>query len=310
MKNAVCFSRSIRNKTKNGKTIRKNITAYLFIFPSLIGFIFFYFIPILSGIGFSLTDYTGLSTKNIGFVGLNNYKRMFSDRYFVQAFKNNLIYALLFTPLTLVVSLFFATILNGVKRGRKFFRVVFFLPYITSMVSVAVVWRLIFNPTNGPLNILLINLGIQNPPKWLMSTKWAIYAVIIVSVWKSFGYYMLILLANMQNIPEHLYEAAAIDGAGGIQKYFRITLPLLSPTIFLCLVMLLINSFQVFDLVNVMTNGGPGTATNVLVYRIYVEGFVNARMGYACTIAYFLFAITFIITLFQFFGQKYWVHYE
>ena len=121
---------------------------------------------------------------------------------------------------------------------------------------------------------------------------------------------MLILLPGKQTIPQHLYEPAKIDGAGGREQYFRITLPLLSPTIFLCVIMLLINSFQVFDLVNVMTNGGPGMATNVLVYRIYVEGFTNAQMGYACAIAYFLFAVTLIITLLQFLGQKYWVHYE
>ncbi len=290
--------------------MKKNFMAALFILPCFMGFVFFYMIPILAGAGFSLTDYTGLSTKGIRFIGLENYKSLFTDRYFIRSLKNNILYAVLYTPLTLITALFFATILNKVTYGRKFFRVSFFLPYVTSMVSVAVVWRLIFNPSNGPLNTLLLHLGISDPPKWLMSTTWAIYAVIIVSVWKNFGYYMLILIAGMQTIPDHLYEAAEIDGAGGIQKYFKITLPLLSPTLFLCVIMLLINSFQVFDLVNVMTNGGPGMATNVLVYRIFTEGFTNARMGYACAIAYFLFLVTLLITLIQFLGQKWWVHYD
>ncbi len=295
---------------KRQKAIKRNLTAYIFILPCLAGFMVYYLIPIFAGIGFSMTDYTGLSIKNIHFIGLDNYRNLFQNSYFKKAFMNNLIYTLLYTPITLIVALFFATVLNYVKRGVKFFRVCFFLPYVTSMVSVAIVWRLIFNPTNGPINILLGNMGISNPPKWLMSTKWALYAVIIVAVWKTFGYYMLILLAGMQTIPEHLYEAAAIDGAKAVQKFWYVTLPLLSPTIFLCIVTLVINSFQVFDLVNVMTEGGPGTATNVLVYRIYEEGFKNANMGFACAIAYFLFGVTLVITLVQFIGQKRWVHYD
>ncbi|MCI8775198.1 MAG: sugar ABC transporter permease [Lachnospiraceae bacterium] len=295
---------------KRQRAFRRNLIAYAFILPGLLGFVIYYLIPIFAGVGFSMTDYTGLSIKNIHFVGLDNYKNMFQNSYFIKAFKNNIIYTLLYTPITLMVALFFATVLNHVKRGVKFFRVCFFLPYVTSMVSVAIVWRLIFNPTNGPINIFLGNLGISNPPKWLMSTTWALYAVIIVAVWKTFGYYMLILLAGMQTIPEHLYEAAAIDGAKAVQKFLHVTLPLLSPTIFLCIVTLVINSFQVFDLVNVMTEGGPGTATNVLVFRIYEEGFKNAKMGYACAIAYFLFVVTLAITLVQFIVQKRWVHYD
>ena len=178
------------------------------------------------------------------------------------------------------------------------------------MVSIAVVWKLIFNHTGGPLNLLLAGIGIAEPPKWLMSSNWALYAVIIISVWKSFGYYMLILLAGMQTIPSYLYEAAEIDGASSFQRYRKITLPLLSPTIFLCIVMLLINSFQVFDLVSVLTKGGPGYATQVLVFRIYTEAFTYSRMGYASAIAYFLFLIVLVITIIQFIGQKYWVHYE
>lgn len=299
-------------KTKQNRqySLRENLTGWAFLFPALLGFVFFFLIPILAGLFFSFTNYTGFNLDSLQLTGFENYKRMFSDDYFVKAFWNNVTYALLFTPLTLLLALFFASVLNRVGFGRKFFRVCFFLPYISSMVSVAVVWKLIFSPSDGPLNLLLMSVGIASPPKWLMSSTWALYAVIIVSVWKSFGYYMLILLAGMQTIPTYLYEAAEIDGASPFQRYRKITLPLLSPTIFLCIVMLLINSFQAFDLISVLTKGGPGYATQVLVYRIYTEAFSYSRMGYASAIAYFLFLVVLVLTVVQFLGQKRWVHYE
>lgn len=291
------------------RSLRENLTGWLFVLPAFLGFLLFFFLPILSGAVFSFTDFNGFNLDSLQFVKLENYNRLFSDDYFLNAFSNNLIYALLFTPLTLLLALFFAAVLNRVTFGRKFFRVCFFLPYISSMVSVAVIWKLIFSP-NGPLSSMLMGLGVSEPPKWLMSSDWALYALIIIAVWKNFGYYMLILLAGMQTIPGYLYEAAEIDGASAFQCFRKITLPMLSPTIFLCIVMLLINSFQVFDLVNVLTRGGPGYATQVLVYRIYTEAFTYSHMGYACAISYFLFLVVLVITVIQFVGQKYWVHYE
>lgn len=291
------------------RSLRENLTGWLFVLPTFLGFLLFFFLPILSGAVFSFTDFNGFNLDSLQFVKLENYNRLFSDDYFLNAFSNNLIYALLFTPLTLLLALFFAAVLNRVTFGRKFFRVCFFLPYISSMVSVAVIWKLIFSP-NGPLSSMLMGLGVSEPPKWLMSSDWALYALIIIAVWKNFGYYMLILLAGMQTIPGYLYEAAEIDGASAFQRFRKITLPMLSPTIFLCIVMLLINSFQVFDLVNVLTRGGPGYATQVLVYRIYTEAFTYSHMGYACAISYFLFLVVLVITVIQFVGQKYWVHYE
>lgn len=291
------------------RSLRENLTGWLFVLPAFLGFLLFFFLPILSGAVFSFTDFNGFNLDSLQFVKLENYNRLFSDDYFLNAFSNNLIYALLFTPLTLLLALFFAAVLNRVTFGRKFFRVCFFLPYISSMVSVAVIWKLIFSP-NGPLSSMLMGLGVSEPPKWLMSSDWALYALIIIAVWKNFGYYMLILLAGMQTIPGYLYEAAEIDDASAFQRFRKITLPMLSPTIFLCIVMLLINSFQVFDLVNVLTRGGPGYATQVLVYRIYTEAFTYSHMGYACAISYFLFLVVLVITVIQFVGQKYWVHYE
>jgi ABC-type sugar transport system permease subunit len=271
-------------------------------------FMLFLIIPAVLGFLVSFTDYTGLSPK-YNFVGLTNYKNMFSDRYIIRALQNNFVYALIYTPATLLLSLLLATVLNHLRWLKKIFRTVIFLPYITSMVAVAVIWKMIFNPLDGPLNTML-SIFIKEPPEWIVSSKWALYAVIVVAVWKSCGYYMLIFLAGMQNIPNSLYESASLDGAGNFHQYFFITLPMLSPTIFLNVVLVIMNSFQVFDLVNVMTNGGPGMSTNVLVLRIYQEAFKSSRMGYSSAIAYFLFGIILFITLIQFILQKRWVHYE
>lgn len=289
--------------------VRQNLIGWCFILPSLIASALFMFLPILFGFWYSLTDYTGLS-GDYNFIGFANYVKMFQDRYFKVSIKNNCIYAVWYSVLTMFVSLLLASLLNRLSRCRKFFRIAFFLPYISSMVSVAIIWKMIFNPQGGPLNTVLAQLGVSEPPQWLASTTWALYAVIIVSVWKNAGYYMMIFLAGLQNVPDSLYEAAALDGAGGWQKYFRITLPLISPTIFLNMILVTISSFQVFDLISVMTDGGPGMSTNVLAFRIYQEGFRQMHMGYASAIAYFLFAIILGITLVQFAVQKYWVNYD
>lgn len=291
------------------KKFKQNLVGWGFVLPSLVVFILFMFLPIFLGFWYSLTDYSGLSDQ-YSFIGLYNYKKMFSDRYVLVSVKNNAIYAVVYSVLTMIVSLFLATLLNRLARFRKFFRVVFFIPYITSMVSVAIIWKMIFNPQDGPLNTILMQLGITNPPQWLASTSWALYAIIIVSVWKSSGYYMMIFLTGLQNVPDSLYEAASLDGAGKLQKYLHITLPLISPTIFLNMILITISSFQVFDLISVMTDGGPGMSTNVLSYRIYCEGFKKMHMGYASSIAYFLFAIILVITLVQFAVQKHWVNYD
>ena len=288
------------------RRVRQNLIGWCFILPSLLAFTLFMFLPILLGFWYSLTDYTGLS-KDYGFIGHAKYSTKFKDPYFKLY---NCIYAIWYSVLTMLVSLFLASLLNRLSRCRKFFRIAFFMPYISSMVSVAIIWKMIFNPQGGPLNTVLAQLGADSLPQWLASTTWALYAVIIVSVWKNAGYYMMIFLAGLQNVPGSLYEAAALDGAGGWQKYFRITLPLISPTIFLNMILVTISSFQVFDLISVMTDGGPGMSTNVLAFRIYQEGFRQMHMGYASSIAYFLFAVILVITLIQFAVQKYWVNYD
>lgn len=286
----------------------KNKIGYLFIMPAVLGFLVFWALPIIYGIVISFTNYGGLNNQ-MKFVGLNNYLDLLRDEYFFVSLKNNLLYALTFTPLTLGAAVLTAVALNKCTHFSSAYRMTMFLPYITSMVSVAIIWKLLLRPVNGPINNFLQNIGIATPPQWLSSSHWALWAVVIVSVWKSYGYYMVIVLAGLQNIPEQYYEAAAIDGATGIKKFINITLPCLSPTLFLCIIMLIINSFQVFDLISIMTEGGPGYATNVLVYRVYQEGFTNMKMGYASAMSQVLFLIILAITGIQFWGQKKWVNY-
>lgn len=275
--------------------------------PNFLGFFLFMFIPIIMGFGVSLTDYDGFQKMN--FIGIKNYIDMFSDSYFLVSLKNNFLYTLVTVPATIVLAILLAVALNTGIKGMSAFKAFYYFPSISSMVAVGIVWSVLFNPMNGPINSFLQGLGMENPPKWLASTSMALWAVMIVAVWKQTGYYMVMLLAGLQSIPKQLYEAAEIDGANAVVRFFKITLPMLSPVTFMVTILTIISSFQVFDLINVMTKGGPGYATNVLVYRIYQEGFKYMRYGYASSMAYFLFLIILIITLIQFRGQKKWVTY-
>lgn len=281
--------------------------GYLYILPNFIGFFIFMAIPIIMGFVISLTDYNGFNQFH--FVGLKNYLNMFKDEYFRVSLWNNILYTLVTVPGTVVAALLLAVGVNKGIRGSKLFRTLFFLPTISSMVAVGIVWAAIFNPTSGPINMFLRGLGLENVPMWLTSSKTALLTIMIIAVWKQAGYYMIIILAGLQSIPSQLYEAASIDGANGIVKFFKITLPMLSPTMFMVVILNIISSFQVFDLINIMTGGGPGRSTNVLVFRIYQEGFQNMKFGYASSMAYFLFLIVLAVTLVQFRGQKKWVNY-
>lgn len=288
---------------------RESLQGLAFVTPALILFLMFLAYPMVYGLLLSFT-----SNRNAGaalnFNGLSNYIRLFTkDSSFKISIRNNLIYALGFTPGVLIVALLIALLLNSKIRGKTALRTICFFPYLTSMVAVATVWNIILAPS-GPVNQLLGFFGVTNPPGWLLDKDWALFSVIIVAVWKNFGYYMIILLAGLQGIPNYLYESARIDGANRFACFRYITLPMLSPTIFLSLVTIIIAAFQEFDLINIMTQGGPGRATNVLVYRIYQEGFVNVKMGYASAIAYTLFAIIMVITAIQFIVQKKWVNYD
>lgn len=286
---------------------KRILWGYLFILPNFIGFALFLLIPIVMGLGISFTDYRGMGEA--AFVGISNYKKLFSDQYFIASLKHNLYYTLVTVPATVVLAVLLAQALNIGLKSTGILKMMYFFPTISSMVVVGILWSLLFNPVRGPVNQILMSLGVEEPPGWLASTAWAMPAVCLVSVWKSVGYYMIMVLGGMQSIPAQLYEAAVVDGAGSIRKFFHVTLPLLTPTLFMVIILSLIGSFQVFDLINIMTEGGPGTATNVLVYRIYQEGFVYGKFGYSSAMAYILFLIIMIITAIQFWFQKRWVVY-
>lgn len=286
---------------------KRTIKGYLFLMPNFGGFVIFLIIPIFMGLAFSFTNYDGY--QKMDFVGLSNYIDMFQDEYFLVSLKNNILYTVVTVPATVILALLLACALNVGLKGTNMFRTLFFFPTISSMIAVGIVWKLLFNPMQGPVNQLLMSLGISSPPEWLASTSSALWAIMIVAIWKQAGYYMVMILAGLKAVPAQLYESAKMDGANSIVQFFKITLPMLSPTMFMVSTLALINSFQVFDLISVMTDGGPGNSTNVLVYRIYEEGFKYSKMGYASAIAYFLFLIIFVITLIQFRGQKKWVNY-
>ncbi|WP_307847861.1 carbohydrate ABC transporter permease [Metabacillus bambusae] len=275
--------------------------AIILLLPNILGFIMFTLWPVVASFFLSFTEWDLL--QPIKFVGLKNYIDLFQDETFIKVFWNTIYFTVASVPLGIVFSLMLAIALNQGLRGIKFYRAAYFLPVISSMVAVAVIWQWIYNPEYGVLNFILSLVGIEGP-SWLTSTTWAMPAVIITSIWKGVGFNMLLFLAGLQAIPEHYYEAADIDGATWFNKFWNITLPLLSPTTFFVTVMAVINSFQVFDSVYLMTQGGPARSTSVMVHYIYENAFQFFRMGYASAMSYVLFFVIAIITLIQFWRQK------
>ncbi len=281
--------------------------ALLFLAPSLIGFLLFTAFPVVAALLLSVAHWDLISAP--AFIGLDNYAQALRDPLFWRVLLNTIYYTVATVPLGITVSLLFAVALNEPIRGRLGMRAVYFMPVISSTVAVAMVWRWIYNPDFGLLNYLLSLLHLPTPG-WLTSTTWAMPAIIIMSVWKDLGYGVVIFLAGLQGIPRHLYDAAAVDGAGRWQQFWRITLPLLTPTTFFASVVYGINSFQVFGQVYMMTQGGPNYATSTMVYYIYMNAFQFFKMGYASALSWILFAFIFGFTLVQMRYQRTWVHYE
>ena len=287
------------------KAIRSNLIGYSFILPNLIGYAIFVFIPVIFSFILSVMKWDG-SRAPMEFVGLQNFAQIFSDRIFVQSFVHTIQYALLTVFPTLVLSLLLAVLLNHKLKGIAIFRTALYFPYIASIVAVGAVWNMLFQPDFGPINEFLKLIGISKPPRWVVDVKWAMVAISVVSIWKYMGYYMIVYLAALQGISGSLYEAAGIDGANGFQKLRYITIPMLTPTTFFVLIMLTIQCFKVFDLVYVMTGGGPGNATKTLVNYIYEKAFTSWQFGPASAGAIVLFSVVLIITLIQFAGEKKW----
>ncbi len=284
---------------------RQQKTAVLFLLPNLAGFLIFILYPVFRAFVISLSNWDGFATFD--FIGIKNYISLFADESFIISLKNTMWYTIVTVPLSIIFGILMALLMNIKIPGIKIFRTVYFLPQVTSMIAIGLVWSMVL-ANYGPLNQALMAFGMQEPPKWISSSAWALISVEIVTIWRSMGYNAIILLAGLQGINIELYEAAKLDGADSWQRFLYITLPMLSPTIFFCLVTQMISSFKVFDVIMAMTQGGPGRATNVLAYYIYNKSFVDYRFGYASSAAFVLFFIILIMTLIQFIGQKKWVN--
>ena len=288
-------------------TMRQNITGYSFVLPNFIGFFIFTFIPVMFSLALSFSNWDGFT--EIQFVGLDNFVEIFSDKVFRESIWKTIYFSFFTVIFSMGASLGLALLLNQKIKGRSFFRCALFFPYVASVVAISVVWNAMLQPDYGPVNELLKFIGITNPPRWMASTDWVIPGLIIVNVWRNMGYFMIIYLAGLQNIDTSLYEAAEIDGAKGWVMFKKITWPLLSPSTFFVVMMLIINSFKVFDLVYLMTGGGPGTASTMISQYIYNQAFVAWDYGKTSAAAIILFIIVGLLTAFQFKAEKKFVNY-
>jgi multiple sugar transport system permease protein len=281
----------------------QNIAGWIFILPALIGTLIFIIIPVICSFGLSFSKWDLLNP--IQFVGFKNYTQIFSEALFYKIFTNTIVFALATSILGVIIPLILASILNSKIRGSEFYKTAYFMPFITPMVVIGIIWAWIFDPNIGFLNQVL-----HTHINWLYDSKYAMSALILVSVWKLIGYNMIIFLSSLSGISQSMFEAAKIDGANSFQTFKNVTIPLLSPTIFFVIIITAISSFQVFDLIYLMTQGGPFDSTNVLVYAIYKNAFEYFNVGKASAIAYVLFLVILILTLIQWSLRKKIVYNE
>ncbi len=278
----------------------KNITGLGFLIPSLFGCLLFIFIPSIASFLLSFCSWDLIT--EFKFIGFNNYIDLIYSKEFWLVFKNTIYYAFCVTVFATIIPLILASIINEKIIGKNFFKTTYFLPFITPMIVIALVWQWIFDP-----NIGLINTLLKLDLKWLFDTNLAMPVLIFVSVWKLVGYNMILFLTGFASLNNQVYEAAKIDGANNLKIFFKITIPLLSPTIFFVLLITTISSFQVFDLIYLMTQGGPENSTNIVVYWLYKNAFEFFNIGKASSIAYLLFILIFILTVIQWKFRKKWV---
>ena len=281
----------------------EKFAGWVFIFPALLGTIIFIIIPVFCSFGLSFTKWDLLNP--IKFVGFENYRLLFQEPLFFKILLNTIVFAISTSLFGVIFPLILACILNSKIRGSEFYKTAYFLPFITPMIVIGIVWQWIFDP-----NIGILNLVLQLHINWLYDTHFAMPALIIVSVWKLIGYNMIIFLSSLSSIAQSMFEAAKIDGANSVQTFFNVTVPLLSPSIFFVVIITAISSFQIFDLIYLMTQGGPLDSTNVLVYAIYKNAFEYFNVGKASAIAYVLFVIILVLTLIQWNLRKKLVYNE
>ncbi len=290
---------------------RKALWGMALVAPNVLGLFFFFGIPVLMAFSTSLQEWNAIKPPR--FVGLDNFHRLLTDAKFEQALTNTLKLIGLSVPAEIILALTVAVLLNQPLRGRNMLRTAYFLPVVTSTVAASVVWTGIFQPRYGILSRLLEPVGLAET-KWLVEPGLVLIPIAVVAIWQRIGFDMVIFLAGLQAIPGVLYEAAVIDGASRWQRFRHVTLPMLSPTTFLILVLAVINSFQIFDQVYVMTlrtvPGGVGGSASTLAYYLYRRAFTNSEFGYASAVALTLFMIILVVTVFQLAIQRYWVYYE
>ena len=289
------------------------LAAFLFLLPNIAGFLVFSFGPVIAAAWISLLDWNLLNPPQ--WVGIANYARLLTDGEFWSSLRATVVYTLGIVPLSIIPALILAVLLNQPIRGRTIYRAIFFLPVVSSLIAVSLLWRWLYNPSFGLLNYLLNGLfgmlGLSiTAPEWLQSRTWAMPAIILMSTWKNMGYNMVLYLAGLQGIPRSLYEAAELDGAGRWQRFRHITIPLLTPSTFFVIIITLIGSFQVFDQAYIMTAGGPARSTVTTVYFIYANAFERYQMGYASAVAWVLFLIIMTFTIIQWRYQSRWVFYD
>lgn len=291
-----------RNQRTLRLETRKALVGFSFIAPNFIGFFVLIFIPVLFTFWLCFNKWDGFNPMQ--FIGLDNFKYIFGDKVFRAAVVKTIIYTFFTVIITMFLSLGLAVLINQKIKGIGLFRTAIFFPYVASIVAVAAVFQMLFQKDMGLINEMLKFFGVTDLPGWFASTKWALPAVIIVSVWKFMGYYMIIYLAALQDVPTSLVEAGMIDGANGWQRFWKIKFPLIAPATFFVVMMLTINSFKSFDLIYTLTEGGPGTATTLLSQYIYNQSFISWDYGRASAASMVLFAVVAVITIFQFKLEK------
>lgn len=293
----------------NRTRLREALVAYGFLAPVIVGFLLFVLGPAAAAIGLTFFSYDVLTPPR--FSGWANYRQLFRDPRLPLIYWNTMVYVFWYVVLTTVIGLALAVAANRAMHvlWRYLIRTSYFFPVLTSLASVSLVWQYLYNTDFGILNYYLGLLGVTRIP-WLTSSQWAIISIILLGVWKNLGFNFILLVAGLQNIPRHLYEAAEIDGAGRWASFRYITLPSLSPVMFFVIVWGLINGFQVFDSPFILTTGGPGDASRTVVMYIYESGFRFFQMGYASTVALSLFLIVVLLTLVQFRLSRIWVFYQ
>jgi len=314
---------AVTKKRRMSKLERKNtLIAYTFLAPNFLGFAIFTLLPVLFSILLSFIDWNGGALETMKWVGLENYADIFKIEkvlekgledgnwaYFFErvdlgiSLKNTVFYTVVTVPLTLVCSIALAIALNKAVKGAVAFRTIFFFPYVASMVAICVCWNFMLMK-DGPINQLIMNLGIPFNKSWTADSTMAMWAIILVSVWRNMGYYMVIYLAALQGVPVELYEAATVDGANKWQQFRNVTLPQLKPTTFFASIMMIISCFKIYDVVAIMTEGGPGRSTKMLVTYIYDTAFAKINYGQASAISMVLLVIVLTITIIQFASEK------